>query len=93
MIIANELNFIEALKDEGLEVKSINNLRRKFKGWRIYFRSKKSEYDDIKIDYEEMTNAGYTRDMTIRQLSFMYEKSIQRIKDIVAKQGDLFEIQ
>mgnify|MGYP006872697627 CR=1 FL=1 len=49
MIVANEYNFVEAMKDEGLSEEVIKNLRRKFKGWRIYFRSKVSEYEDNQI--------------------------------------------
>ena len=90
MIVPNEYNFVEAMKDEGLSEEVIKNLRRKFKGWRIYFRSKVSEYEDIRADFEEMQEIGYTKESAIQALSNSYEKTATRIKDIVAKQGSLF---
>ena len=90
MIIANEFNFVEAMKDEGIDMEIIKNLRRKFKGWRVYFRAKNSEYDDIKTDYEEMLIKGYSKTDAIYMLGQYYEKSRERIKVIVAKQGVLF---
>ena len=92
MVVANEFNFAEAMREEGVSAETIKNLRRKFKGWRIYFRGKVSEYEDIKSDYEEMLQAGYTRTQALEALADSYEKTIQRIKEIVAKQGDLFEV-
>jgi len=93
MIIANETLFVEAMKDEGVDVKVINNLRRKFKGWRLYFRTKASEYNDIRTDYWEMLKVGYTKTDALKVLSNDYELGRERIKDIVAKQGEFdFEV-
>jgi len=91
MIVANEYTFTQAMLEEGISIKSIKNLRRKFKGWRIYFRDKKSEYDDIKSDYEQMIDIGYIKKDAIAELSCYYDKSATRIKEIVAIQGNLFD--
>ena len=93
MIVANEFNFVEAMRDEGINIEIIKKLRRRFQGWRVYFRAKKSEYVDIKDDYCEMLANGYSKADSIGILSEYYEKSEVRIKEIVAKQGEFdFEV-
>lgn len=91
MVIANEFTFTQAMIDEGVPIEAIKNLRRKFKGWRVYFRAKGSEYDDIKTDYEHMLDIGYRNNDAILELSIYYDKTATRIKEIVAKQGALFD--
>jgi len=93
MVVANEFNFVEAMRNEGVDIEIIKKLRRRFKGWRVYFRAKKSEYADIKDDYYEMLANGYSKEDSIGMLSEYYEKSEVRIKEIVAKQGEFdFEV-
>ena len=91
MIVANEYTFTQSMLDEGVDIEIIKNLRRKFKGWRIYFRGKGSEYDDIKSDYEEMLKVGYIKKDAIREISLYYDKSETRIKEIVRIQKGLFD--
>jgi len=93
MIIANEEMFVEAMKDKGISRNIIRDLKREFRGWRLYFRTKVSEYEDIKIDYQQMLKAGYTKTDALKTLSNDYELGRERIKDIVAKQGEFdFEV-
>jgi len=87
---SNEYLITQAMLDEGIDKRTIRRLRRCFKGWRIYFRTNESMYDDIISDYENMLNANYSREQAIKQLSDFYEKSELRIKEIVRKQGVLF---
>jgi len=86
MIIANEEMFVQSMLNKGISRSIIRDLKREFRGWRLYFRAKASEYEDIKIDYQEMLKAGYTKTDALKVLSNDYELGRERIKDIVAKE-------
>ena len=91
MVISNEVELIERLKSEGVELKIIKKVLRTFAGWRVYFRVKANEKQEIKDTYSSMIEAGYTREQSVKLLSEMYEKSIQTIKNITREQGALIE--
>jgi len=63
-------------------------LLKQFKGCRIYLPKCKSEHDEIKNIFNSMTASHPQK---IKQLSEMYEKSESQIRNIVKKQGVLFE--
>lgn len=83
MVVANEYTFTQTMLDKGIPLDTIRELRREFKGWRIYFRGKVSEYEDIKSDYKIMLDTGYTRIQAIDALSESYDKTVQRMKIIL----------
>ena len=86
MIIANEEMFVQSMLDKGISRSIIRDLKREFRGWRLYFRAKASEYEDIKMDYQQMLKAGYTRTDIIQVLSNDYELKRDRIQAILAKE-------
>jgi len=69
-------------------VKLTKELMQKFKGCRIYLPKCKSEHDEIKNIFNSMT---CEHSQKIKQLSRMYDKSESQIRNIVKKQGVLFE--
>jgi len=91
MIEANEYYVVGRLQEIGLSKKQIRRFIASFAGWRIYFRKKKSEYEEIKEMYNQMLKAGNTRKQAIKALSEIFEKSEKRIREITAYQGSLFE--
>jgi len=84
MISVNEEIFISSMIDEGIDKKTIKSLLRKFKGWRIYFRNKISEYEDIRSDYKQMIKAYHTRASAVKALAVYYEKSENRINEVIS---------
>jgi len=83
MTIANEEIFTQSMLDRGIKLEVIQDLRREFKGWRVYFRAKNSEYEDIISDYKSMLRAGYTKTSTLKELASVYELSRERIRVIL----------
>lgn len=93
MIVANEYTFTQTMIDKGISLDTIRELRREFKGWRIYFRGKQTEYEDIKADSKAMLDAGYTETQVIKILAKSYEKTEIRIKVILKlEDGELLEV-
>ena len=90
MIVSNEIELIERLKDEGVDLKTIKKVLKTFSGWRIYFRVKANEKQEIQDSYDSMIKANYTRKQAVDMLSEMYEKSTQTIKKITRTQEVLF---
>ena len=90
MIISNEVELIERLREEGVDLKTIKKVLRIFGGWRIYFRIKKNENQEIQSTYNSMLQANYTRKQAVEILAEMYSKSLQTIKKLTIKQGELF---
>lgn len=91
MIEANEYYIVGKLLELGLTKKQIRIFLASFAGWRIYFRKKQNEYEEIRELYRQMLQAGNTRKQTIKMLSQIFEKSEKRIREITAYQGSLFE--
>jgi len=69
-------------------VELTKKLMQQFRGCRIYMPKCKSEHDEIKNIFNSMTG---THSQKIKQLSQMYDKSESQIRNIVKKQGVLFE--
>ena len=88
MTIANEEIFTQSMLDRGVKLEVIQDLRREFRGWRLYFRVKGCQYEDIISDYKSMLKAGYTETSTLKELASVYELSRERIKVIIKKYLD-----
>ena len=91
MIEANEFYVLNELKELGIDNKKIKKILRRFAGWRIYFRKKQSEYEEIRDIYEQMIAAGASRSEAIRELADIFEKSESRIRIITAEQKRLLD--
>jgi DNA-binding transcriptional regulator YhcF (GntR family) len=91
MIEANELYILNELKELGIEKKKIREIFRRFAGWRIYFRKKQNEYEEIRDIYEQMIAAGASRSEAIKELADIFEKSESRIRIITAEQKRFFD--
>ncbi len=91
MIEANESYIVDELSELGVSNEQIRGFLRKFSGWRIYIRKKKSEYDEIRTLYAQITGSGVQRSDAIRKLSEIFEKSESRIREITREQEILFE--
>ncbi len=89
MIEANEFYVINELKEIGLSDKQIKEFLKRFRGWRIYFRKKRSEYQEIRDIYEQMIAIGRSRSEAIKELAKLFEKSESRIRIITAEQKEL----
>jgi len=89
MIVSNEIELIERLRDEGVDLKTIKKVLRSFGGWRIYFRIKTNEKQEIQDTYNSMLQANYTRKQAVETLAEMHDKSIQTIKKITRIQKGL----
>ena len=91
MIEANEFFVVNELKEIGLKNKQIIAFIRRFRGWRIYFRKKKSEYDEIITLYKQMKTAGMQRSEIIKELASIFDKTEHRIRIITKEQKGLFD--
>ncbi len=91
MIEANEFYVINELKEIGLNEKQIKEFLKRFRGWRIYFRKKQGEYQEIRDIYEQMIAVGKSRSEAIKELAKIFEKSESRIRIITAEQKGLFD--
>lgn len=69
-------------------VKLTKRVMQECRGCRIYMPKCKSEHDEIKNMFNSMT---CEHSQKIKQLSQMYDKSESQIRNIVKKQGELFE--
>jgi len=85
MIEANESYLIDELIEIGLSKEQIQTFLRKFGGWRLYIRKKKSEFYEIVLTYEQMIEKGTNRSDAIKLLSDLFEKSQSRIRIITKK--------
>jgi len=91
MIEANEFYVISELKEIGLSEKQIKEFLKRFAGWRIYFRKKQNEYEEIRVIYKQMIKAGMSRSDAINELSVIFNKSKSRIRKITKEQKGLFD--
>jgi len=91
MIEANEFYVISELKEIGLKKNQIKEFLRRFAGWRIYFRKKQNEYEEIRALYNQMKKAGMQRSEAVKELSMIFEKSESRIRIIIKEQKGLFD--
>ncbi len=91
MIESNEYLVVKELEEMGASKKFIRKFIKRFAGWRIYFRKKRSEYDEIKSMYEQMIAVGSSRAEAVKYLSEIFGKSVQRIREITAIQKGLFD--
>jgi len=91
MIEANEFYIINELKEIGLNKKQIRNFMQRFAGWRIYFRKKQSEYEEIRALYKQMRKAGISRGEAITELANIFDKSVSRVRIITAEQKGIFD--
>ncbi len=91
MIEANEVFIIGELREIGLSDKQIKEFLKRFRGWRVYFRKKRSEYQEIRDIYEQMIAIGRSRSEAIKELARIFEKSESRIRIITAEQKGLFD--
>jgi len=89
MIEANEFYIINELKEIGLNERQIREFLSRFAGWRIYFRKKQSEYEEIRALYKQMRKAGISRNEAVKELSNIFSKSVGRIRIITAEQESL----
>jgi len=89
MIEANEFYVINELKEIGLNEKQIKEFLKRFAGWRIYFRKKQSEYEEIRALYKQMRVAGISRGEAIAELANIFDKSVSRVRIITAEQESL----
>ena len=90
MIEGNELYVLNELKELGIDKKKIKKILNRFAGWRIYFRKKQSEYEEIRELYNQMRRAGMSRGEAVKELASIFEKSESRIRIITAEQKGLF---
>ena len=91
MIEANEFYVINELKEIGLKENQIKEFLKRFAGWRIYFRKKQNEYEEIRVIYKQMIKAGISRSDAINELSVIFNKSKSRIRKITKEQKGLFD--
>ena len=91
MIEANEFYVINELKEIGLKENQIKEFLKRFAGWRIYFRKKQNEYEEIRVIYKQMIKAGMSRSDAINELSVIFNKSKSRIRKITKEQKGLFD--
>ncbi len=91
MIEANEFYVISELKEIGLKENQIKEFLKRFAGWRIYFRKKQNEYEEIRAIYRQMIKAGISRSDAIEELSMIFNKSKSRIRIITKEQKGLFD--
>jgi DNA-binding transcriptional regulator YhcF (GntR family) len=90
MIEANEYYILNELKELGIDKTKIKDILRKFAGWRIYFRKKQSEYEEIRNLYEQMISAGASRSQAVKELAEIFGRSKGTIRKITSIQGSLF---
>jgi pentatricopeptide repeat protein len=91
MIEANEFYVLNELKELGVDNKKIKKILNRFAGWRIYFRKKQNEYEEIRELYNQMRSAGMSRGEAIKELSMIFNKSESRIRIITAEQKGMFD--
>jgi transposase len=91
VIEANEFYIVNELKDIGLDNKHIRQILKRFGGWRIYFRKKKSEYEEIRELYKQMKLKGMKRSKAVKILATLFDKSENRIRIITKEQKGLFD--
>jgi len=91
MIEANEFYVINELREIGLKENQIKEFLKRFAGWRIYFRKKQNEYEEIRTLYKQMRKAGMSKSEAVKKLSLIFNKSESRIRIITKEQKGLFD--
>ncbi len=83
MIDVNEIYLIEALVSIGVGEKEVEKVLRRLKGCRIYVRDKEMEKKEIVDFVRKKINQGVRKSEVIQLASKVFEKSENRIREII----------